>query len=150
MRCHTIISLVTVFSLSACMMGPDYKRPDIPPAEAWRLSPGTSESIANLPWWDLLRDQTLQGLIRTSLAENLDLRVAVATIEQYQAQFTIAQFVLAPSVSATGTGAYFHSTSNAIGIPGPRFRRHLHSVRPPIRGHGLRKRIQRSRREMGG
>ncbi len=119
MRYHTIISLVTVLSLSACMMGPDYKRPEMPPAEAWRLSPGTSESIANLPWWDLLRDQTLQGLILTSLAENLDLRVAVATIEQYQAQFTIARFDLAPSLSATGTGAYFHSTSNAIGIPVP-------------------------------
>ena len=117
MRYQTMISLVTVLLLSACMMGPDYKRPDIPPAEAWRLSTGTSESIANLPWWDLLQDQTLQGLIRTSLAENLDLRVAVATIEQYQAQFTIARFDLAPSLSATGTGAYFHSTSNAIGIP---------------------------------
>ena len=119
MRCHIIISLVAVFSLSACMMGPNYKRPDLPPTEAWRLAPGTSESIANLPWWDLLRDQTLQGLIRTSLAENLDLRVAVATIEQYQAQFTIARFDLAPSVSATGTGASFHSTSHAIGIPAP-------------------------------
>lgn len=119
MRYHTMISLVTVLSLSACMMGPDYKRPEMPPAEAWRLSPGTSESIANLPWWDLLHDQTLQGLIRTSLAENLDLRVAVATIEQYQAQLTIARFDLAPSVNATGTGAYFHSTSNAIGIPVP-------------------------------
>jgi multidrug efflux system outer membrane protein len=119
MRYQTMISLVTVLSLSACMMGPNYQRPDIPPAEAWRLSPRTSESIANLPWWDLLRDQTLQGLIRTSLAENLDLRVAVATIEQYQAQFTIARFDLAPSVSATGTGAYFHSVSNAIGIPAP-------------------------------
>jgi multidrug efflux system outer membrane protein len=96
MRYQTMMSLVTVFSLSACMMGPNYQRPDIPPAEAWRLSPSTSESIANLPWWDLLRDPTLQGLIRTSLAENLDLRVAVATIEQYQAQFTNARFDLAP------------------------------------------------------
>ena len=91
----------------------------MPPAEAWRLSPGTTESIANLPWWDLIRDETLQSLIRTSLAENLDLRVAVATIEQYQAQLTIARFDLAPSVSASGTGAYSHSTNSAIGIPAP-------------------------------
>jgi multidrug efflux system outer membrane protein len=112
-----ILTTVTALSLTACMMGPDYKRPDTPATEAWRLSPATSESIANLTWWELLRDPILQGLIRTALAENLDLRVAFSTIEQYQAQLTITRFDLAPSVTATGTGAYFHSTSNAIGIP---------------------------------
>lgn len=112
-----ILTTLTALSLTACMMGPDYKRPDMPAAEAWRLSPPASESIANLAWWELLQDSALQGLIRTALVENLDLRVAVATIEQYQAQLTITRFDLAPSVTAIGTGAYSHSTSNAIGIP---------------------------------
>src|SRR6185295_3545178 len=59
--------------LTACKMGPDYARPETPTTEGWRLAPATSESLANLPWWELLKDQELQKLIRASLEENLDL-----------------------------------------------------------------------------
>lgn len=116
-RWWVIMAIVVVLSLGGCVIGPNYKRPETPPRDAWRLVPATAESIANLPWWELLQDQTLQGLIRIALGENLDLRVAVATIEQYQAQLVIARFDLAPSVQATGQGLYVHTTQNAIGIP---------------------------------
>lgn len=118
-RMWMIMGIVAVLSLDGCMMGPDYKRPETPPAEAWRLAPATAESIANLPWWELLRDETLQNLINTALAENLDLRVAVGAIEQFQAQLVITRWDLAPSVGAVGTGTFFHTTENAIGIPAP-------------------------------
>ena len=116
-RVWLIIAIIAVLSLGACKMGPDYNRPETSPGDAWRLAPTTAESIANLPWWELLRDPILQGLIRTALGENLDLRVAVATIEQYQAQLVIARFDLAPSVEAIGQGVYVHTTQKAIGIP---------------------------------
>jgi multidrug efflux system outer membrane protein len=29
-----------------------------------------------LPWWEVFQDQTLQGLVRTAIANNLDLRIA--------------------------------------------------------------------------
>ena len=112
-----VIAILAALALGACKMGPDYKRPETSSGDAWRLAPTTAESIANLPWWELLRDSILQGLIRTALGENLDLRVAVATIEQYQAQLVITRFDLAPSVQATGQGLYVHSTQDAIGIP---------------------------------
>jgi multidrug efflux system outer membrane protein len=112
-----IIGTTAMLLLGGCMMGPDYKRPEAPSEAAWRLAPTTSESIANLPWWELLQDTTLHGLIRTALAENLDLRVAVATIEQYQDQLVITRFDLAPSVHALGQGLYVHSTQDAIGLP---------------------------------
>ena len=77
---------VFVVLLSACMMGPDYIRPDTTKADSWRVTPATAESIANLPWWELLKDQALQQLVRTALEENLDLQIATANIEQFQAQ----------------------------------------------------------------
>ena len=97
-----MLTTVSVLSLSACMMGPDYKKPEPPPGDAWRLTPATAESLANLPWWELLKDQELQGLIRTALEENQDLRVAVASVEQFRAQLVIAKFDLAPSLGYTG------------------------------------------------
>ena len=116
-RWWLIITVMAVLSLGACKLGPDYQRPETSSEDAWRVAPTTAESIANLPWWELLRDPVLHGLIRTALGENLDLRVAVATIEQYQAQLVIARFDLAPSVEAVGQGLYVHTTQSAIGVP---------------------------------
>ena len=48
-RCAALVGLALL--LAGCMMGPDYKRPDTPAGEAWRVAPATSESLANLPSW---------------------------------------------------------------------------------------------------
>jgi len=96
------------------MMGPDYKRPETPQAETWRVASSTSESMANLSWWELLKDETLQQLIRTALMENLDLQIASASIDEYQAQLTIAKFDLIPSFSYTGTAYGFRNTNTSV------------------------------------
>src|SRR5215470_11424705 len=91
------------FLLQGCMMGPNYKRPETPPADSWRLTSPAAESIANLPWWELLKDQALQTLIRASLQENLDLQIATANIEEFQAELMIAKFDLIPSFDYKGS-----------------------------------------------
>ncbi|MGH7221463.1 MAG: hypothetical protein ACREI1_14180, partial [Nitrospiraceae bacterium] len=53
--------------LPACKMGPDYTRPETPKADSWKVTASTAESIANLPWWELLKDQELQRLVRIAL-----------------------------------------------------------------------------------
>jgi outer membrane protein, multidrug efflux system len=111
--------MLFMVSLSGCLMGPDYKRPDTAQADSWRMTPETSGSIANLPWWELLKDESLQQLIRTALEENQDLQMAAANIDEYQAQLTIAQYDLIPSLSATGTAfGYRNTNSNVLSIPG--------------------------------
>ena len=117
---RSVITVVLlVGSLSGCLMGPDYKRPDMPQADSWRLPSGVSGSIANLPWWQLLKDEALQQLIRTALEENLDLQMAAANIDEYQAQLTIARYDLIPSLSAAGTAfGYRNTNSNVLSIPG--------------------------------
>lgn len=114
-----IAVILLVSSLSGCLMGPDYKRPDTLQADSWRLSSGASGSIANLPWWELLKDEALQQLIRTGLQENLDVQMAAANIDEYQAQLTIAQYDLIPSLSASGAAFGFRNTNNnTLSIPG--------------------------------
>ena len=72
------------FLHTACMMGPDYTRPDIPKADSWRLTAATAESMANLPWWELLKDQALQQLVRTALQENLDCKSPPRTSRSFK------------------------------------------------------------------
>lgn len=112
-------AMALTIALSGCLMGPDYKKPDTTQADSWRMTPQTSGSIANLPWWELLQDESLQQLIRTALQENLDLQMAAANIDEYQAQLTIAQYDFIPSLSAVGTAFGHRSTnSNVLSIPG--------------------------------
>lgn len=115
MRLFWCIVLACVFT--ACKMGSDYARPEIAAGNAWRLAPATSESLANLPWWELLKDPALQQLIRTALKENQDVRVAVAAVQEFHAQVIISRFDLAPSLEYGATGLYFRTQTNAVPIP---------------------------------
>ena len=110
------LTALALLLLSACKMGPDYTRPATPTGDAWRLAPATAESMANIPWWELLKDEELQKLVRAALEENLDLKVAVASIEQFRAQLLIAKYDLIPSVGYAGGAQYFHNTKDAVGI----------------------------------
>ena len=73
--------------LAGCAVGPDYKRPPTTPPEAFRGQTGPAEaaSLADLPWWEVFRDATLQELLQTALANNYDLQVAVARVEEARA-----------------------------------------------------------------
>lgn len=76
--------------LSGCVVGPNYKRPVVTPPPSYRGQQGAAEqaSIADVPWWELFQDETLRSLIKTAVANNNDLRVAAARVEQAR-QFAI-------------------------------------------------------------
>lgn len=90
--------------LMSCAMGPDYERPKTEGAETFRMAESQSDapSIANLAWWELLRDEPLQQLVRIALEENRDLQRAVAVVDEFQARAAIAKSDLLPGVSASG------------------------------------------------
>jgi multidrug efflux system outer membrane protein len=65
-----------------CAVGPNYRRPELPTTPSFRATPEEQASIADLPWWEVFKDDVLQGLIRESLANNRDLLTAIANVEQ--------------------------------------------------------------------
>src|SRR5947208_16242075 len=100
-----VILSVTLLWLTACAMGPDYKRPKVPAPETFRMAEIEGESIANLPWWELLRDEELQRLVRIALTENKDLKQAVATVEEFQARLYRARIDYLPQASASANAS---------------------------------------------
>lgn len=72
-----------------CMVGPDYKRPSLDMPNAYQEAAATDASFANLDWWELFADDKLDALIREALANNRDLGVAVARIEEAAALLRI-------------------------------------------------------------
>jgi multidrug efflux system outer membrane protein len=100
---RNLLLLSVALVLSACAMGPDYSRPEATKPDAFRMDQqaGTGTSIANLPWWELLRDEELQKLIAIALEENKDLKRAVATIEEFQARVFVSRMDYAPQLSGS-------------------------------------------------
>jgi multidrug efflux system outer membrane protein len=93
---------VTLLALSAaCTLGPDYQRPPVATPDSWRGAAAVEASIANVPWWELFEDQQLSSLIRTALAENRDLRIAIERIEEARATYGYSRADLYPQVEAS-------------------------------------------------
>lgn len=97
------------FLLISCALGPDYERPQTEEPKGFRMAEASPDipSLANLPWWDLLRDEQLQSLIKIALAENRDFRQAAAVVEEFQARAFIARSDYLPGVIASGNAPAF-------------------------------------------
>src|SRR5262245_37738692 len=104
--------------LAGCAVGPDYKRPTTTPPETFRGQTGPAEaaSLADLPWWEAFRDPTLQGLLQTALANNYDLRVAVARVEQARALAAVARGAFFPSIGYLGNISRSRGAASPFGI----------------------------------
>lgn len=88
--------------LAGCAMGPSYKRPATTPAPAsWRDTSLAlrDSSYANIPWWQVLGDTTLQALVRKALQENRDLRVALGRVNEARALLGIQRLELYPQIN---------------------------------------------------
>lgn len=98
-----LVSLAAM-ALSACALGPDYARPEIEvPATFGDAAASTAPgSIADQGWWDLYRDPELNRLIDVALQNNLDLRAAVARVDQARAVLGSTGLTLLPQIAVTG------------------------------------------------
>jgi multidrug efflux system outer membrane protein len=96
--------ILCLFGLAGCAAGPNYKAPDAhaPPAFRGADSPSTN-SLGDLPWWQLFQDPTLQTLIQTALTNNNDLRVAVARVEESRSLLAQSRSQFYPQLSYQGS-----------------------------------------------
>ena len=93
-----------VFLVASCAVGPNYRRPAIDSPATFRGQlTATTNSFADLAWWEVYQDDTLQALIQEALTNNYDLRIAVTRIEQARAVVMQARSQFVPSISYNGT-----------------------------------------------
>ncbi len=109
---------VLVMLQSGCFkIGPDYIKPQIDIPKEWRLAEHNSaKSSTSLVWWEQFSDPVLNQLINEAVQNNLDLKVAYASIEQFMGQYGSTRANMFPQLS--GLGDYAHTqTSNYGGTP---------------------------------
>lgn len=88
--------------MAGCSFAPTYERPPTDPPAAWRTASDSTASLADLAWWTVFRDPALQALIRTALAENKDLQIAVLRITQARAELGVTGAAQYPQARVDG------------------------------------------------
>jgi outer membrane protein, multidrug efflux system len=120
-RCAVMLASVggIALLLTGCAVGPNYKRPAIDAPVSFRNGPNstTTNTLADLPWWELYQDETLNGLIRTALTNNYNLRIAIARVEQSRAIARQARAQFLPAVGYEGSVS--RGRNEFLGSPNP-------------------------------
>jgi multidrug efflux system outer membrane protein len=103
LRFQNFLFLVALVALAGCAVGPNYQRPTIKaPAQFRSTENQTTNSFADLGWWQVFQDQQLQNLIGTALTNNYDLKQAVARVEQARNQAAAANSAFFPQIGYNG------------------------------------------------
>ncbi|MEG3164494.1 efflux transporter outer membrane subunit [Sphingomonas sp. PB2P19] len=109
-------------TLAGCNLAPKYVRPELPVPPATPSGPAYAATDAvgaiipaDTAWETFFTDDRLRGVIRTSLANNRDLRISMARVAQARAQYRVQRADLFPTLGATGSATYQKSPFNQIG-----------------------------------
>ncbi|QCT96760.1 efflux transporter outer membrane subunit [Stutzerimonas degradans] len=96
--------IVMTLALGACTLGPDYQRPQLPDAHAFKQAEGwksaaPADALQRGDWWRLYGDAELDALVSRLNVSNQNLAVAEAQYRQARALVRSARSQLFPTLS---------------------------------------------------
>jgi NodT family efflux transporter outer membrane factor (OMF) lipoprotein len=118
-----VLVAVSVALVTACAVGPNYKRPKFDTSAAYKETDGWKPSEPNDvldrgPWWEIYHDEALNGLEARIEISNQNVKSAAAAVEQARALVRQSQSAFWPSVSLSASRTRTDSGSLiALGAP---------------------------------
>jgi len=114
-----VLILAAAAALSGCIdLAPKYQRPAMPTSTRFPTGPAYAPApAADVPpvgWQDFFSDPKLKRVIAEALANNRDLRIAVANIAAARAQYHIQRAALFPKIDATASATYGQEPASVI------------------------------------
>ncbi len=107
---------LTLALLSAgCAVGPDYHRPAVDTPAAWRIEASDAKEAADTAWWEQFGDPVLNSLIQTARAENKDIKLAAARVEEYMGRLQSTRASLFPELDTKESFSRTRSTHSTGG-----------------------------------
>src|SRR5688572_17167774 len=105
--------------LSACAVGPDYVMPETAATPfVLAQTAGVAEQPFESAWWEQFQDPVLDELVERALAADLDLKIALARVEEARAYFGAARRDRWPGVSTEAASS--RSNQQQPGLSGER------------------------------
>lgn len=118
-----VLSVVVVLGVLGCAVGPDYKRPEVDAPATYRFGDIQAVESANTMWWALFDDPVLEQLIAEALANNKDLRIATARVEEFAARLTTTRSQFYPQIGYGAGGSRERLSERldtpVVGVPNP-------------------------------
>ena len=99
---------LSLISLSACTVGPDFQKPQSPQVTQWNAPQGRQAASRAVSdplqerWWDVFHDAQLSALTRRALTDNLDLKLASSRLQQSRAVRQVTTAERYPNINANG------------------------------------------------
>ena len=123
MKMRTASGLLALVALSACTVGPAYRRPQMATPPTYLEAPARTPATANTPaseaalarWWMLFKDPMLQDLIERALAGNPDLQTAASRVREARLQEIVTRSAEYPDISAALNTATVHTNEGSSG-----------------------------------
>jgi multidrug efflux system outer membrane protein len=84
-RSRTIAALFCASALTACAVEEPYVAPDVELPDGWRIDVADAAELVDTRWWESFQDPVLEALIDEALANNTDLTIAAARVEEFAA-----------------------------------------------------------------
>ena len=112
---HTLLYIAVsgMTLLTSCQLGKHYTRPDLHlPQQLDTLRQQDTLSIADMQWWEIYTDTTLQSLIEKTLDNNKDMKIAAARVKELAAMKRIDFANLFPQLNG---GAYAQKEGSNYG-----------------------------------
>jgi multidrug efflux system outer membrane protein len=111
------LALAPLALLAACATGPAYERPALDLPQAWKESAPPFAQDGR--WWRIYGDSRLDAVVDEALANNADLAVAVARVDEARALVGEAESGFYPTLDARGSATrQQNSQKTATFFPG--------------------------------
>jgi outer membrane protein, multidrug efflux system len=98
-----VLLLLTTLALTACAVGPDYRRPQVATPDQFVGVDTAKVSTADVErdFWKAFNDQQLNEIIERALVANHDIRIATARLREARALRGEARLDFAPTVQGS-------------------------------------------------
>ncbi|MDA8305905.1 MAG: efflux transporter outer membrane subunit [Deltaproteobacteria bacterium] len=105
--------------LSGCMVGPNYHRPALTIPKAYRYEEKNALDTANTKWWRQFDDPVLDSLIVEALADNKNIKIAAANVEQAAGFLLQTRAPLFPQITYNGNAQRLRQSESELGTLAP-------------------------------
>jgi NodT family efflux transporter outer membrane factor (OMF) lipoprotein len=111
--------MTTLLALSACTVGPDYRRPEAPVPVAYKEEAGwrqgrPADALDRGAWWSVFGDPVLDGLVRQIDISNQNLKAAEAAFREAEALVTQARAGFFPTALVDASAERSRSRGSGV------------------------------------
>lgn len=101
---NVALCVAAAMVMASCVLGKKYQSPDLNLPDriegAWEANPNDSLLFADMKWWEVYADTTLQNLITATLENNRDLVIAAERVQELAQLRRIDNAAMLPSLDA--------------------------------------------------